>query len=97
MTPQEVVTAVQLGNSYQTVLFQISRFYHLIRTGLNLDWGFAVFVTWGALLVDGNLLTNLMSLGPKSNQTGPDPPAPAIVGGLNAHAVFEGIFPLNDP
>lgn len=52
---------------------------------------FAVFITWGAFLVDGNLLTNLMSLGPKSDSTGPDPPSPAIVGGLNTHGVFEGM------
>lgn len=51
----------------------------------------AVFVTWGAFLVDGNQLTNLMSIGPKSNSTGEDPPAPAIVGGLNTHGVFEGL------
>ena len=50
----------------------------------------AVFVTWGAFLVDGNPLTNLMSIGEKSSATGTDPPAPAIVGGLNTHAVFEG-------
>ena len=50
----------------------------------------AVFVTWGAFLVDGNHLTNLMSIGEKSNATGTDPSPPAIVGGLNTHKVFEG-------
>jgi unspecific peroxygenase len=50
----------------------------------------AVFVTWAAFLVDGNHLTNLMSIGEKSKMTGRDPPPPAIVGGLNAHGVFEG-------
>ena len=50
----------------------------------------AVLVTWGAFLVDGNQLTNLMSIGQKSNSTGTDPPPPAIVGGLNTHKVFEG-------
>jgi len=54
----------------------------------------AVLVTWGAFLVDGNQLTNLMSIGHKSPSTGPDPPPPAIVGGLNTHAVFEGTFDL---
>ena len=60
-----------------------------------MEYPFAVFVTWGAFLVDGNLLTNLLSIGQKSNETGPDPPSPAIVGGLNTHAVFEGM-PLHE-
>lgn len=50
----------------------------------------AVFVTYAAHLVDGNLLTNLLSIGGKSPLTGINPPAPAIVGGLDTHAVFEG-------
>ena len=49
----------------------------------------AVFVTWGAFLVDGNPLTNLMTIGEKSATTGTDPPASAIVCGLNTHAMFE--------
>lgn len=56
-----------------------------------MEYPFAIFVIWVAFLVDGNLLTNQMSLGPKSNGTGPDPPSPAIVGGLNTHGVFEGM------
>lgn len=55
----------------------------------------AVFVTYAAFLVDGNPITNLMSIGGKTPLTGIDPPQPAIVGGLNTHAVFEGaIFGL---
>ena len=50
----------------------------------------AVFVTYAAFLVDGNMITNLLSIGGKSSKTGPDPPKPAIVGGLDTHAVFEG-------
>lgn len=50
----------------------------------------AVFVTYAAMLVDGNLVTNLLSIGGKTKLTGPDPPKPAIVGGLDTHAVFEG-------
>ena len=52
----------------------------------------AKFVTYAAMLVDGNLVTNLISIGGKSRKTGPDPPPPAIVGGLNTHDVFEGNF-----
>ena len=50
----------------------------------------AVTLTYAAFLVDGNQITNLLSIGGKSSLTGPDPPKPAIVGGLDTHAVFEG-------
>ena len=49
----------------------------------------AVFVTYAAMLVDGNLITNLLSIGDKSSKTGPDPPKPAIVGGLDTHAFLK--------
>jgi unspecific peroxygenase len=52
----------------------------------------AIFLTYAAFLVDGNPITNLMSIGGKTHSTGPNPPAPAIVGGLDTHAVFEGIL-----
>ncbi|KAF8153436.1 aromatic peroxygenase precursor [Crassisporium funariophilum] len=61
-----------------------------VQEGFNMDNSLAVFVTYAAFLVDGNVVTNKMSIGGKSALTGPDPPAPAIVGGLNTHAVFEG-------
>lgn len=48
------------------------------------------FLAYGTFLVDGNVITNEMSIGSKTPDTGPDPPAPAIVGGLDTHAVFEG-------
>lgn len=50
----------------------------------------AILVTYAAHLVDGNQITNLLSIGGKTSFTGPDPPAPASVAGLNTHAVFEG-------
>jgi len=50
----------------------------------------AVFVTYAAFIVDGNQITNLVSLGGKTPLTGVDPPQPATVGGLDTHAVFEG-------
>ena len=58
--------------------------------GFNMGNDIAVFVTYAAHLVDGNLLTDLLSIGGKSAKTGPNPPSPAIVGGLDTHAVFEG-------
>lgn len=50
----------------------------------------ATLVTFGAHLVDGNQLTNLLSIGGKTSATGAAPAAPAIVGGLNTHGTFEG-------
>ncbi|KAJ2911500.1 heme-thiolate peroxidase, partial [Candolleomyces efflorescens] len=74
-TPSQIVEAVQEA---------------LWETGFNMVHGTAVFITYGAHIVDGNLVTDLLSIGGKTPRTGPDPPAPAIVGGLNTHAVFEG-------
>ena len=51
----------------------------------------AILVTYAAFLVDGNMITNLLSIGGKTPETGPDPPKPAIVGGLDTHGVFEGV------
>ncbi|KAF8869951.1 heme-thiolate peroxidase [Gymnopilus junonius] len=61
-----------------------------VQEGFNMENSLAFFVTYGAHLVDGNLLTDKLSIGGKTSLTGPNPPAPAIVGGLNTHAVFEG-------
>ncbi|KAF5336406.1 hypothetical protein D9611_006738 [Ephemerocybe angulata] len=61
-----------------------------VQEGFNMDSSTARFVTYAAHLVDGNLVTDLLSIGGKTRKTGPDPPAPASVAGLNTHAVFEG-------
>jgi unspecific peroxygenase len=53
----------------------------------------AVFLVYAAMLVDGNLVTNLLSIGGKTPKTGPDPPKPAIAGGLDIHG-FEGMLSL---
>jgi hypothetical protein len=50
----------------------------------------ARLVTYAAHLVDGNVITDKISIGGKSPLTGPNPPAPASVAGLDTHAVFEG-------
>jgi hypothetical protein len=52
--------------------------------------GIARFVTYAAHLVDGNLFTDLISIGGKTRKTGDDTPAPAIIGGMNTHGTFEG-------
>ncbi|KAJ2936545.1 heme-thiolate peroxidase, partial [Candolleomyces eurysporus] len=67
-----------------------SQIIEAVQEGFNMEHGTALFVTYAAHLVDGNLVTDLLSIGEKTKLTGPDPPAPAIVGGLNTHAVFEG-------
>ena len=54
----------------------------------------AIFTTYASMLVDGNLITNLLSIGGRSRQTDPDPPPPALAGGLNTHGVFEGRLSL---
>ncbi|KAE9399087.1 Cloroperoxidase [Gymnopus androsaceus JB14] len=61
-----------------------------VQEGFNMGWDLAAFVTYAAFIVDGNHLTNLMSIGAKTPETGPDAPAPAIIGGLNTHGAFEG-------
>ncbi|KAJ2923960.1 heme-thiolate peroxidase, partial [Candolleomyces eurysporus] len=67
-----------------------SQIINAVQEGFNMEHGTAVFLTHAAHIVDGNLVTDLLSIGEKTKNTGPDPPAPAIVGGLNTHAVFEG-------
>ncbi|GJJ14071.1 hypothetical protein Clacol_008328 [Clathrus columnatus] len=61
-----------------------------VMEGFNLGNDFARFLVYQAHLIDGNPITNLISIGMKTPQTGPDPPAPAIVGGLSQHGTFEG-------
>ena len=61
--------------------------------GFNMGNDLAISVTYAAFLVDGNMITNLLSIGGKTPKTGPDPPKPAIVGGLDTHSVLEGAPP----
>ncbi|KIJ46196.1 hypothetical protein M422DRAFT_165398 [Sphaerobolus stellatus SS14] len=61
-----------------------------VMEGLNLGNDFAKFLVYQAFLMNGNPLTNLMSIGMKTPETGPDPPKPALVGGLSQHGTFEG-------
>ncbi|TFK18228.1 aromatic peroxygenase precursor [Coprinopsis marcescibilis] len=61
-----------------------------VQEGLNFDHQTARVATYLAHLGDGNLVTDLISIGEKTTRTGPDPPRPAIVGGLNNHGTFEG-------
>jgi unspecific peroxygenase len=38
-----------------------------------MDNGLALFLTYAPMLVDGNMITNLISIGGKSSLTGPNP------------------------
>ncbi|KIJ48606.1 hypothetical protein M422DRAFT_247457 [Sphaerobolus stellatus SS14] len=51
---------------------------------------FGKFLVYQAFLMNGNPITNLISIGLKSPLTGPSPPKPAQVGGLTQHGTFEG-------
>ncbi|GJJ14082.1 hypothetical protein Clacol_008339 [Clathrus columnatus] len=61
-----------------------------VMEGYNLGNDFAKFLVYQAHLIDGNPLTNLISIGMKTPLTGPDPPQPASIGGLSLHGTFEG-------
>ncbi|TEB20564.1 Cloroperoxidase [Coprinellus micaceus] len=67
-----------------------SQIIEAVQEGFNMASATARFATYAAHLVDGNLVTDLLSIGGKTRRTGVDPPPPAIVGGLNTHSVFEG-------
>ncbi|KAF5335384.1 hypothetical protein D9611_011767 [Ephemerocybe angulata] len=62
-----------------------------VQEGFNMEPETATFVTYAAFLVDGNPVTDLLSIGGKTKGTGLDPDSEeASVAGLNTHAVFEG-------
>ncbi|KIJ39642.1 hypothetical protein M422DRAFT_257470 [Sphaerobolus stellatus SS14] len=61
-----------------------------VQDGFGMDDPLAVQLAYTTMLVDGNPLMNLMTISGKSSLTGPDPPKPAIVGGVDTHAVLEG-------
>ncbi|TFK17876.1 Cloroperoxidase [Coprinopsis marcescibilis] len=61
-----------------------------VQEGFNMESELARFTTYIAHLLDGNPITDLLSIGGKTPRTGPDPPRPAIVGGISNHGTFEG-------
>ncbi|RXW16379.1 heme-thiolate peroxidase [Candolleomyces aberdarensis] len=61
-----------------------------VQEGFNMENKFAIGVTYLGHLLDGNLVTDLLSIGGKTPNTGPAPPPPAHAGGLNVHGAFEG-------
>jgi len=67
-----------------------SKIVKAVQEAFNGGNDLAIFFAYAGMLVDGNLLTGLMSIGSKSPATGPDPPPPAMAAGLDAHILFEG-------
>ncbi|KAH6897713.1 Chloroperoxidase [Coprinopsis sp. MPI-PUGE-AT-0042] len=62
-----------------------------IQEGFNMENSVARFNTYVNHLLDGNVLTDLISIGDKTPKTGSDePPPPALVSGMNHHGTFEG-------
>lgn len=61
-----------------------------IVIGFNLENSFARFLVYSTFLVNGNPITNLMSIGAATSATGQNPPLPATVAGLNTHNNCEG-------
>ncbi|KAJ2925187.1 heme-thiolate peroxidase, partial [Candolleomyces eurysporus] len=49
----------------------------VFRLGFNMENKFAIFVTYLTHLFNGNLVTDLLSIGGKTRKTGPSPPPPA--------------------
>ncbi|KAJ2935533.1 heme-thiolate peroxidase, partial [Candolleomyces eurysporus] len=60
-----------------------------VQEGFNMENKFAIFATYLAHLFNGNLVTDLLSIGGKTRKTGPSPPPPAHAGGFNVHGTFE--------
>ncbi|EKM77850.1 hypothetical protein AGABI1DRAFT_76879 [Agaricus bisporus var. burnettii JB137-S8] len=60
-----------------------------VMEGFNMDHGVAVYTTYAAFIVDGNLITNLLSIGEKTSLTGRSSSG-TTAGGLNTHNTFEG-------
>ncbi|TFK18472.1 Cloroperoxidase [Coprinopsis marcescibilis] len=58
--------------------------------GFNMDHGTARLATYVGHILNGNVVTDLLSIGGKTDKTGPDPPPPASVGGINTHGTVEG-------
>ncbi|TFK23902.1 aromatic peroxygenase precursor [Coprinopsis marcescibilis] len=58
--------------------------------GFNMDIQAAKLATYIGHLLDGNPVTDLLSIGGKTSRTGPDPKGPSKVSGLRTHGTFEG-------
>ncbi|TFK18467.1 hypothetical protein FA15DRAFT_709827 [Coprinopsis marcescibilis] len=61
------------------------------QEGFNMQNGAARLAAYSAHLMNGNLVTDLLSIGGKTRNTGPDPRGqPALIAGISQHGTFEG-------
>ncbi|KIM85662.1 hypothetical protein PILCRDRAFT_340227 [Piloderma croceum F 1598] len=60
-----------------------------VQEAFNMGNDLAKAQVYGNHILNGNLITDLLSIGRKTSLTGPDPPS-FSVGGLNKHNTFEG-------
>ncbi|KAH7098865.1 heme-thiolate peroxidase [Auriculariales sp. MPI-PUGE-AT-0066] len=58
--------------------------------GWNMEYNLAASIAYSYLLLTGNVLTNLVSIGRYSPLTGPTPPPPATAGGLGGPSLLNG-------
>ncbi|EKM83225.1 hypothetical protein AGABI1DRAFT_118546 [Agaricus bisporus var. burnettii JB137-S8] len=83
-------TLASHGYINRTGITSCSEIITAAMEGFNMENNLARFTCYAAFLVDGNVITDKLSIGGKSDKTGPDPPGPATVAGLSTHNLFEG-------
>ncbi|KAH6897743.1 Chloroperoxidase [Coprinopsis sp. MPI-PUGE-AT-0042] len=66
-----------------------------VQEGWNMDYSVARLAAYSAHLLNGNVVTDLLSIGGKTPLTGPPPPPPAHAGGNNIHNTIEGDVSLS--
>ena len=92
-SPAQIITAVQEGMYHnETTKVRYDSLTLLLHLGFNFDHNAAVTATYLGHLLNGNIVTDLLSIGGKTPKTGPPPPAPAHAGGLSVHGTFEGTY-----
>lgn len=50
-----------------------------------MGYDFSIFATYAAMLLNGNIVTNKLSIGEQTPKTGEDYPGAPPAGGLNTH------------
>jgi unspecific peroxygenase len=85
---------LKLSQPYRKVRYLVKREQRVSVSytvaGFNMQNTVARIATYGAHLLNGNLVTDRLSIGGKSRLTGPSPAPPAHAGGINVHNTCEG-------
>jgi hypothetical protein len=88
-----MINAAQAGKLPASVsIVHNSPLTWLWQIGFSMANDLAKFLVYMAHLSDGNLVTDLLSIGKMTSLTGQDPPDAPPAGGLNQHGTFEGVF-----